>query len=182
MAEFDEVVVAHIPREENVWADILSKLASTKGPGNHRTVIQQNLTEPSCVMTISAATDWRKPIQDYLEKAIIPTDPVEAKKLIREVAMYTVVDDQLYRKGLHCSMLRCLGSDEVKYALEEIHGGSNGHHMGGKALARKALRAGYCWPTMKQDAMDMVKPCESCQKHARIIWPPPTELKSISAP
>ena len=59
-------------------------------------------------------------------------------------------------------MLRCLESDEVKYALAEIHGGSNGHHMGGKALARKALRAGYYWPTMKQDAMDMVKTCESC--------------------
>ena len=39
MAEFEEIVVAHIPSEENVWADILSKLASTKGPSNHRTVI-----------------------------------------------------------------------------------------------------------------------------------------------
>ena len=135
MAEFDEVVVAHIPREENVRADILSKLASTKGPGNHRTVIQQNLTEPSCVMTISASTDWRKSIQDYLERGIIPTDPTAAKKLIREAAVYTIIDDQLYRKGLHCQRLRCLGSGEAEYTLAEIHGGSNGHHMGGKALA-----------------------------------------------
>ena len=54
--------------------------------------------------------------------------------------------------------------------------------MGGKALARKALWAGYYWPTMKQDAMEVVKTCESCQKHARILWPPPTKLKNISAP
>ena len=71
-------------------------------------------------MTISVATDWRKPIQDYLERGIIPTDPTEAKKLIREAAVYTIVDDQLYRKGLHCPMLRCLSSDEAKYARPSL--------------------------------------------------------------
>ena len=66
--------------------------------------------------------------------------------------------------------------------LAEIHEGSNGHHMGGKALARKALRAGYYWPTMNHDAMEKAKTCDSCQKHARIIWPPPSELKGMPAP
>ncbi|RDX60203.1 hypothetical protein CR513_61679, partial [Mucuna pruriens] len=31
----------HIPREENVQVDLLSKLASTKKPRQHRTVIQK---------------------------------------------------------------------------------------------------------------------------------------------
>ena len=96
--EFEEVVITHIPREENVRADILSKLASTRGPSSHQTVIQQNLSKPSCVMTISAGADWRKPIKDYLERGIILTDSTEAKKLIQEAAIYTMVDDQLYRK------------------------------------------------------------------------------------
>ncbi|KAK4267556.1 hypothetical protein QN277_024323 [Acacia crassicarpa] len=35
---------------------------------------------------------------------------------------------------------------------------------------------------MADDAKEDVRRCDSCQKHARIIWPPPTELKGISAP
>lgn len=36
---FEEIEVKHVPRAENARADILSKLASTKAPGNHRSVI-----------------------------------------------------------------------------------------------------------------------------------------------
>ncbi|KAK4283985.1 hypothetical protein QN277_000879 [Acacia crassicarpa] len=76
-------------------------------------------------------------------------------------------------------MMRCLGPSNAKYVLAEIkiHEGINSHHMGGKALAKKALRAGYYWPTMMVDSKEAVKRCDSCQKHAKIIWPPPMELK-----
>ncbi|KAI9085246.1 hypothetical protein K1719_032769 [Acacia pycnantha] len=57
--------------------------------------------------------------------------------------MYTVVEDQLYRKGLYSPMLKCLSSEEAKYILAEIHEGINGQYMGAKALARKALRVGF---------------------------------------
>ncbi|KAL0319898.1 UNVERIFIED_CONTAM: hypothetical protein Sradi_5251300 [Sesamum radiatum] len=36
-------------------------------------------------------------------------------------------------------------------------------------LANKALRAGYFWPTMKQDARCLVNRCKRCQKHATLI-------------
>ena len=39
MAEFDDMIITHIPREENARVDILYKLASTKGLSSHRTVI-----------------------------------------------------------------------------------------------------------------------------------------------
>ncbi|XP_061345883.1 uncharacterized protein LOC133291613 [Gastrolobium bilobum] len=182
MAEFEEVKVTHIPRGENSRADILSKLPSTKNPGNHRTVVQQSRTKPSCVMIITSASDWRQPIVAYLEKGAFPEDPLESRKLVRDVAQYAILEDQLYRKGLHIPMLKCLNSEEAEYVLAEIHEGINGHHMGGKALARKALRAGYYWPTMEADSKEHVKRCDSCQKHARLILSPSKELKYISAP
>ncbi|KAI9089702.1 hypothetical protein K1719_028995 [Acacia pycnantha] len=154
----------------------------TKGTTNHRTVIQQKVEEPTCVMVISDATDWRKPLEDYIERGIVPLGIANAQKLIREAAVYTMVDDQLYQKGLHTPMLRCLGAHESIYVLAEIHGGINGQHMGAKALERKALRAGYYWPTMQADANEFVKACDSCQKHAKIIWSPPSDMKYISAP
>ncbi|KAI9125398.1 hypothetical protein K1719_004014 [Acacia pycnantha] len=85
----------------------------------------------------------RKPIIDYLERGVFLEDSTEAKKLVREAALYMMVDDQLYRKGLHSPMLRCLNSEEAKYVLAEIHEGINGQDMGTKALAWKSLRAGY---------------------------------------
>ncbi|XP_061367257.1 uncharacterized protein LOC133310357 [Gastrolobium bilobum] len=181
MADFDEVRVSDIPRGENSRADILSKLASTKNPGNHRTVVHQSITTLSCVMVVTSVNDWRKPLVDYLEKGVLPEDRLEARKLVRDATQYAIVNDQLFRKGLHNPMLKCLDSEGAEYVLAEIHEGINGHHMGGKALARKALTAGYYWPTMGEDSKEHVKKCDSCQKHGKLILSPPEEMKSISA-
>ncbi|XP_061373780.1 uncharacterized protein LOC133316099 [Gastrolobium bilobum] len=182
MADFDEVRVYHIPRAENSRADILSKLASTKNPGNHRTMVQQSITTPSCVMMVTSVNDWRKPLVDYLEKGILPEDRLEARKLVRDATQYAIVNDQLFRKCLHNPMLKCLDSEGAEYVLAENHEGINGHHMGGKALARKALGAGYYWPTMGADSQEHVKKCDGCQKNGKLILSPPEELKSISTP
>ncbi|KAL0461957.1 UNVERIFIED_CONTAM: hypothetical protein Slati_0083300 [Sesamum latifolium] len=40
------------------------------------------------------------------------------------------------------------------HILQEIYNGCCGAHVGTRILANKALRAGYFWPTMKQDAID----------------------------
>ena len=40
IAKFDTVVVEHIPRQENERADAVSRLASSKNQGHHRTVVQ----------------------------------------------------------------------------------------------------------------------------------------------
>ncbi|XP_061351831.1 uncharacterized protein LOC133296787 [Gastrolobium bilobum] len=182
LAEFDEVIIQYIPRNENNRADIFSKLASSKGSGNHCTVIQQSILELTCVMVITETEDWRRPIVAYLEKGILPDETQEARKLVRNSARFTIIEGQLYKKGFYRPMLKCLSKNEVEYVLAEIHEGINGHHMGGKALARKALRAGYYWPTMEADAKENVKRCEQCQKHALILRAPPEELQTITAP
>ena len=37
--------------------------------------------------------NWRKMIEDYLERGIILVDSTEAKNLIQEATIYTMVDD-----------------------------------------------------------------------------------------
>ncbi|XP_061351982.1 uncharacterized protein LOC133296954 [Gastrolobium bilobum] len=145
MTNFEKVEVSHIPRNENSRADILSKLASTKRWGNYRTVIEQSISEPTCIMQITQVSDWRYPIIEYIEKRILPAEKEEAKKLVRDEASYTM-------------------------------------HVGGKALARKALRAGYFWPSMTNDAKEHVQKCDQCQKHGRNLLAPPEELNLITAP
>lgn len=41
---------------------------------------------------------------------------------------------------------------------------------GGMALYRKALLAGFFWPTMKKDATTVVKKCKSYERHANPQW------------
>jgi len=48
---FEQVRVEHIPRTDNVKADILSKLASTKLKNRHRSLLQQTLSTPSITHT-----------------------------------------------------------------------------------------------------------------------------------
>ena len=45
--EFSDIEFRHVPREENVKVDILSKLASTKPGGNNQSLIQETLKLPS---------------------------------------------------------------------------------------------------------------------------------------
>ncbi|PNX98275.1 gag-pol polyprotein [Trifolium pratense] len=90
--------------------------------------------------------------------------------------------DQLYKRGISSPLLRCIDEDDVDYISREIHEGINGQHLGGRSLARKALRAGYYWPTMQQDAREHVKKCDKYQRHADMILAPPKELQTLSSP
>ena len=76
--------------------------------------------------------------------------------------MFTVLNDELYKRGYSQPYLRCIEGEEAKYVLEEVHGGVCGDHMGAKSLVRKIMWTGYFWPTMQQDAAEFVKKCDSC--------------------
>ncbi|KAL0295989.1 UNVERIFIED_CONTAM: hypothetical protein Sradi_6651000 [Sesamum radiatum] len=49
-------------------------------------------------------------------------------------------------------------------------------------LANKALRAGYFWPTMKQDAQQLVNKCVKFQKHPTLIHQPVKPLNATLSP
>ncbi|XP_019447326.1 PREDICTED: uncharacterized protein LOC109350555 [Lupinus angustifolius] len=49
MAKFETASIQHVPREQNIRAEILSKLASTKSPSNNRSVVQGTVLQPSVI-------------------------------------------------------------------------------------------------------------------------------------
>lgn len=49
-------------------------------------------------------------------------------------------------------------------------------------MAKKALRAGYYWPTMEEDAAAYVKKCDPCQRHADFHYAPAEEMSATSTP
>ncbi|GAU50817.1 hypothetical protein TSUD_410870, partial [Trifolium subterraneum] len=68
------------------------------------------------------------------------------------------------------------------FILQEIHEGINGQHIGGRSLARKALRERYYWPTMQNDTKDHVLKCDKCQRHGDMHPAPANELKTLISP
>ncbi|XP_072094173.1 uncharacterized protein [Arachis hypogaea] len=142
--DFEEVVVQHVPRERNTQADLLSKLASTKPGTGNRSLIQglvKELTVALCVTKADVALPWIGPIADFLENGKLPDDHKAAKALRREVAKYVIIQGQIFKRGLKQPLLKCLRPDQTDYILREVHERCCGLHIGGKALARKLLRA-----------------------------------------
>ncbi|RYQ82848.1 hypothetical protein Ahy_B10g101409 [Arachis hypogaea] len=185
--EFDQIIIQHVPMERNARADLLSKLASTKPGHGNKSLIQEVVKTPSVSLTAdthlthSHHKSWTHPILQYLLNRELPEDPKEGKRIKREAAGYTVVAGQLYKCGLSQPLLKCVEPGSTEYILREIHEGCCGHHVGGKTLAQKVIRAGYFWHTIIRDSMQLVKNCDKCQRHANIHQAAPHQLSIISA-
>jgi hypothetical protein len=164
-------------------------VSTKRKKGRNQSLIQETLSKPSnenvldvllvCEISINS---WVFPILRFLRNEETPNDPKEAAKVRRRACSYVSLNDQLYRRGFATPLLKCVEEEKVEYVLTEIHEGINGQHIGGRSLARKALRAGYYWPTMQTDAKEHVKTCDKCQTHADMHIAPPNELKSLSSP
>ncbi|MCI35165.1 hypothetical protein A2U01_0056386, partial [Trifolium medium] len=122
------------------------------------------------------------PVYNFLANGTLPDNQKEAAIIRRRACAYVILDGKLYRRGFSIPLLKCVDEETVDYILREVHEGINAQHLGGRSLARKALRAGYYWPTMQQDSKDQVKKCDKCQRHGDMHLAPPHELKSLSSP
>ena len=78
-------------------------------------------------------------------------------------------------------MLHCVTSEVAKKILEELNEGVCSFHIGGRALAFMVIRTCYYWPSLREDAMNLVRTCDKCQKFTPIQWPT-TPLTLIISP
>ena len=103
------------------------------------------------------------PIVSFLQDGHLPQDADEARKIKKRAAIFTILNDALYKRGFSMPYLKCVDEDEAKYILEEIHEGICGDHTGLRSLVSKVIRKGYFWPTMQVGAVELVKKCDKCQ-------------------
>ncbi|KAK0571734.1 hypothetical protein LWI29_020768 [Acer saccharum] len=188
LERFKEYRIVHVPREENEKADALAKLASATiniWPNN---ISMIRLLQPSIVKTkevgavFGERNSWITPIKEYLVNDILPSDPLEAKRLKYRATRYSVLNGELYKRGYSRALQRCVGPEEAEGILRSIHSGNCGNHAGGASLAHKTLRQGFYWPTLFADSKRVAARCEACQKIANNIRQPPELLQSITSP
>ncbi|KAL0457773.1 UNVERIFIED_CONTAM: hypothetical protein Slati_0404500 [Sesamum latifolium] len=154
--KFHHFQIIQIPREENAKADSLSKLASSFEDCRTRHVTIHYLPEariPLAVQPITTGEDWRTPIIKWIEEGLLPKNRWETARLKTRATRFIIQEHILYKKSYTHPLLRCLSTEKGIHILQEIHSGCCGAHVDTRILANKALRAGYFWPTMKQDAI-----------------------------
>ncbi|GJX71707.1 reverse transcriptase domain-containing protein [Tanacetum coccineum] len=155
-------------RGENKKVDALSKLAAAQCEGLTKGVLVEELNERSVDMaevnTIveEAARTWMTPIQEYIERGILSDDTTESRTIREKAHNYVIKDGILYRKSYLGPLLRCIGPQQAKYVIKEIHTRSCGMHDEPRK-AYKAMNAGYYWLSMHRDANNKITSCDSCQ-------------------
>jgi hypothetical protein len=146
----------HVVRDNNVAADVLSKLGSTRAQVPAGVFIHElhapSIPKPAPPTTDPAHppagqevmmtdVDWRQPFIDYLSEQKVPSDKNLAEQLIRRAKSYVLVGDKLYRRGASSGVLmKCVPRAEGKGILEEIHKGVRGNHTSSRTLVSKAFR------------------------------------------
>ncbi|KAK3007254.1 hypothetical protein RJ639_016154 [Escallonia herrerae] len=185
--KFQNFTIRQIPRDQNTQADTLSRLASAEETDVRRLIYLEFLKDRSIssqieVETIEQEPCWMDMIVTYLSTGELPSERHEARNLCVKAARYALVEGTLYKKSFSLPYLRCLRPSESIYALQEVHEGICGQHLGGRTLAQKILRQGYYWTTMQRDAIEFTRRCDKCQKFAPISHTPVVPLTSIVSP
>ncbi|KAJ3702215.1 hypothetical protein LUZ61_005920 [Rhynchospora tenuis] len=173
MGGFDSVLIEHVPRGQNETADALSKLAKSRLDKERPITVLEipsssiELPEPT-VFQLHHEEEWYSPIWLYLAERILPQEKNLARKIKRWSLEFTIIEDELCKKGYHHPWLTCVGKAKAAELLNETHQGICGSHQGPRTLGKRIMRQGYYWPTLRKDAEDLVRRCAQCQFHARI--------------
>jgi hypothetical protein len=122
--------------------------------------------------------DWRLPLLKCIRDPRKTTD----KKDKRQVLKYTSIDDELYRRTIDGVLVKCLGEEQAKVAVWDVHDGICGAHQSAYKMNWLLWRAGFYWSTMMDDCVKYQKGCEARQRFGNIQLAPTGVMNSIVKP
>jgi len=140
LKEFKDFQFEHVPRLHNEEANRLAQHAS-----GYQLILNTLLA--------IGADDWRKEIIDYLKD---PSKKVERRIRIQPTK-YVLLGDELYYRTIDGILLKCLGDDEAKSLMGEIHEGVCGAHQSAVKMKWMIRRNGYYLPTILEDCFKYFK-------------------------
>jgi hypothetical protein len=120
LKSFQLVILQHIPREKNEEANRLAQSAS-----GYRENQELFAIDVYSFGSDLAEDDWRKEIVDYLKD---PSRKV-SRKLRYKSIKFVLLDERLYYKSMDGVLLQCLGQEEAKRMMSEVHDGLCGAHQ-----------------------------------------------------
>ena len=154
--------IHHVDCDNNVGADVLSKLGSTRaavplGVFVHELhhpsvkVQSQQATDTEAPATIREVLmieeDWRIQFINFIKEFKLPSHvnpkSAEAAHIIRCSKGFVLIGDNLYKHSASDILMKCVTLEEGKDILKEIHEGVCGNHAASRTLVGKAYRSRF---------------------------------------
>jgi ribonuclease HI len=170
----------HVVHDNNVAADDLSKLGSTRAQVPAGVFVHElhapSIPEPAPTTTDPAHppagqevmmidVDWRQPFIDYIREQKVPSDKSSAEQLIHQAKSYVLVGDKIYRRDATSRVLmKCVPREEGNDILEKIHKGVCNNHASSRTLVSKAFRRAFYWPTALGNAKELIRPSNNTSR------------------
>jgi hypothetical protein len=136
---FEGLEFHHVSSDNNMAADVLSKLGSKRALVLDSVFIQ-DLHKPSIrllsnsetspndvlgsrdILMAEADVDWCLDFVTYIVEKRVPEDKVEREKIVRHAANYVVIGTELYRRSASSGILmKCILRSDGLELLQEIH-------------------------------------------------------------
>ncbi|KAF7129436.1 hypothetical protein RHSIM_Rhsim10G0123300 [Rhododendron simsii] len=99
--------------------------------------------------------DWRTPISNELKST-------SAVVTLSNLKHFTIYQGVLYYRGSGGLLARCIGEEEAKVKIQEVHERSCG--TGDVSLYRRLQHQGYYWPNMVTDGAELQNKCPKCRE------------------
>ncbi|GJT37418.1 reverse transcriptase domain-containing protein [Tanacetum coccineum] len=96
------------------------------------------------------------PIQEYIEKKILPEDAIEARTIREKAHNYTIEEGEVIPRTIA----------PMRRPIRAVH---------------KAMNARYFWPSMHRDANNEISSCDSCQVYDTILKLPKYDMISVTS-
>ncbi|KAG5562371.1 hypothetical protein RHGRI_005194 [Rhododendron griersonianum] len=158
-SKFDALRLEHAPRSENRHPDALATLASKVEVSGVPTKIEILKRSVPCsvaeIFPEEEIEDWRTSISNELKSA-------SATITLSNLKHFTIYQGVLYYRGSGGLLARCIGEEEVKVKVQEVHERSCGTEDA--SLYRRLQCQGYYWPTMATDAAELQSKCSKCRE------------------
>jgi hypothetical protein len=107
---------------------------------------------------------------------------VQSRRVQWKALSYTLINNELYRRTVDGVLLKCLGREEFKVAMGEVHEGMCGTHQWAYKMRWAPKRAGMYWPSMLKDCFQNYRGCEQCHKFGKVQGAPASMLHPIVKP
>ncbi|XP_075082075.1 uncharacterized protein LOC142166698 [Nicotiana tabacum] len=132
-------------------------------------IVTPNWSLPFELMCDEWCSYWSS-IANFLVSDLIPNglEAYQKKMFLRECRQYYWEEPFLFRFCTDNIIRRCVPEDEVIQILNACHDSPVGGYHGGNRTVAKVLECGYYWLSIYQDANQMVKACDQCQRQGSI--------------
>ena len=176
LQEFDLEFVNSKAKKSLTFAELVSELPDNKEEKN-----EDASWEDEHLFLIATTDPWYGTLITYLQAQRVDAQfsSIERRRIRYQTWRYLIIGDTLYRRGIDLVLRRYLVHEEAEKVLNDFHARACGDHLSGWETTQKILHAGYFWPILFKDCINVIKRCHPCQIYTRKMHAHPAPLDPV---